>query len=106
MAMKWWSRQAPVDTRNSTDTDYSEAGARIAPDARSVYDNDVILKVAPPQEAELEHMRDRQTIFSGLQLATRPEAHHRKNDGPQNHGSGMGLHAGPHGHLPSGARHG
>lgn len=56
-----------------TDADYSEAGARIGPDARSVYDNDIILKVAPPQEAELEHMRDRQTIFSGLQLATHPE---------------------------------
>ena len=56
-----------------TDAAYSEAGARIAPDARSVYDNDIILKVAPPQEAELEHMRDRQTIFSGLQLATHPE---------------------------------
>ena len=45
-------------------------------------------------------MRDRQTIFSGLQLATHPEAHHRKNDGPQNHGRGLGLHAGPHGHFP------
>ena len=56
-----------------SDADYSEAGARIAPDAASVYANDIILKVAPPQEAELEHMRDRQTIFSGLQLATHPE---------------------------------
>lgn len=56
-----------------SDADYSEAGARIAPDAASVYTYDIILKVAPPQEAELEHMRDRQTIFSGLQLATHPE---------------------------------
>ena len=56
-----------------TDADYSEAGARIAPDAAAVYDNDIILKVAPPQESELEYMRDRQTIFSGLQLATHPE---------------------------------
>jgi len=56
-----------------SDSDYSEAGALIAPDAKSVYENDIILKVAPPQEAELEHMRDRQTIFSGLQLATHPE---------------------------------
>jgi alanine dehydrogenase len=56
-----------------TDADYSEAGARIAPDAAAVYDNDIILKVAPPQESELEFMRDRQTIFSGLQLATHPE---------------------------------
>ncbi len=56
-----------------SDADYSEAGARIAPDAAAVYDNDIILKVAPPQESELEFMRDRQTIFSGLQLATHPE---------------------------------
>ncbi|MEC7113836.1 MAG: alanine dehydrogenase, partial [Bacteroidota bacterium] len=56
-----------------SDADYSEAGARIAPDAATVYDNDIILKVAPPQESELEFMRDRQTIFSGLQLATHPE---------------------------------
>ena len=56
-----------------SDADYSEAGARIAPDARTVYENDIILKVAPPQEEELEFMRDKQTIFSGLQLATHPE---------------------------------
>ena len=32
-----------------SDADYSEAGARIAPDAATVYANDIILKVAPPQ---------------------------------------------------------
>ncbi len=85
-----------------SDTDYSEAGARISPDAKTVYENDIILKVAPPQEEELEFMRDRQTIFSGLQLATHPEVHHRKNDGPQNHGRGLGFHARPHGHIPNG----
>ena len=59
-----------------------------------------------PGSEELEHMRDRQTIFSGLQLATQAGSHHRKNDGPQDHGRGLGLHARPHGHLPDGPRDG
>jgi alanine dehydrogenase len=56
-----------------TDTDYSESGAEIALDSQTVFACDVILKVAPPQSEELEQMRDRQTIFSGLQLSTQPK---------------------------------
>lgn len=58
---------------NFTDTDYNEVGAEISDDASTVFECDVILKVAPPQAEELAHMRDRQTIFSGLQLSTQPK---------------------------------
>ncbi len=54
---------------NFTDTDYSEAGAQIAYSSEEVYKNaDVILKVAPPSNEELDLMHDRQTLLSVLQI--------------------------------------
>lgn len=58
---------------NYTDTDYSEAGAQIAFSREEVFKNaDIILKVAPPSEEELELIQDRQTLLSILQVAMQP----------------------------------
>lgn len=54
---------------NFTDTDYSEAGARIVYTQREVYTADLILKIGPPSEVELELMHDKQTLFSVLQMS-------------------------------------
>jgi alanine dehydrogenase len=56
------------NTANFTDTDYSEAGARIVYSAKEVYTADLILKIAPPTEDELELMQEKQTLFSVLQI--------------------------------------
>lgn len=53
---------------NFTDTDYSEAGARIVYSQHEVFEADLILKVAPPSTSELEFLRDKQTLISILQI--------------------------------------
>ena len=42
------------DSSNFSDNEYSEAGAEITPSARDVFQCDIILKVAPPSEEEVE----------------------------------------------------
>ena len=56
------------DSANFTDTDYSEAGARIVYSAKEVYSADIIIKIAAPTNDELELMHDKQTLFSVLQV--------------------------------------
>lgn len=56
-----------------TDNEYSECGAQIALDAKSVFECDIVLKVAPPTEEEIEMMPGRQTLISALQLSVQPK---------------------------------
>lgn len=53
-----------------TDTDYSEAGARIAHSPKEVFECNLILKVEPPSMEELDLMKSHQILFSALQLKT------------------------------------
>ncbi|MBI3501216.1 MAG: alanine dehydrogenase [Bacteroidetes bacterium] len=54
---------------NFSDTDYSEAGAKIAYSAEEIYKADIILKVAPPSAKEIEMMKQYQILLSTLQLS-------------------------------------
>src|SRR4030095_2715573 len=56
------------NTSNYQDSDYSEAGARIAYTTEDVFKADIILKVAPPSSKELELMKTQQTLISILQM--------------------------------------
>ena len=59
---------------NFSDKDYSEQGARIVYDTRSVYEADIIIKIAPPTVDEIGLMRPNQTLLSTLQISTlKPE---------------------------------
>ncbi|MGB3949243.1 MAG: alanine dehydrogenase [Bacteroidia bacterium] len=58
---------------NFLDHDYSEAGAEIAYSTADVYKADIILKVAPPSQEEIELMQHNQTLISALQLTVQPE---------------------------------
>ncbi len=51
------------------DSDFSEAGARIAYSSEEVYKADIILKVAPPSKSEVELFQTRQTLISILQMS-------------------------------------
>jgi len=59
---------------NFSDAEYSEAGAELTTDPKEVYACDLIFKVAPPSESEIERMPGNQTLISALQLATQPKA--------------------------------
>lgn len=52
---------------------YSEAGAEIAEDRDRVFKSNIILKVAPPTDEELEMMPGNQTLISALQLSLQPK---------------------------------
>ncbi len=56
-----------------TDNEYSEVGAQIVYNQKEIYHADIILKVAPPTEEELQLMPGNQTFISALQLATQPK---------------------------------
>jgi len=57
-----------------TDEAYAEAGVRVVPSAAELWaEADVIVKVRPPEPAELEHARSGQTLISFLYPAQSPE---------------------------------
>ncbi len=55
------------------DVDYSEAGAEIAYQKDKVFQSNIILKVAPPSDDEIEMMPGNQTLISALQLTLQPK---------------------------------
>ncbi len=63
---------------NIQDSDFSDAGARIAYSAEEVYKADIVLKVAPPSSEEVELMQPRQQLISILQMSIQDEAYVRK----------------------------
>ncbi len=52
------------------DTDYSEAGAEMTHNTEQVYQADIIVKVAPPTDAEINMMKLHQIIISPIHLPT------------------------------------
>jgi len=58
---------------NFTDNEYSEAGAEICYDTKEIFQCDIIFKVAPPSEEEVELMPGNQTLISALQLSIQPK---------------------------------
>jgi alanine dehydrogenase len=63
---------------NFDDKDFSEAGAKIAYSAKEVYEADIILKVAPPSEEEIEMLQRKQTLFSALQMTVQSDNYVRQ----------------------------
>lgn len=53
-----------------SDRDYSEAGAQICFDAKEIFECDIIFKVGPPSEEEIDMMGGNQTLISALQIST------------------------------------
>lgn len=58
---------------NFSDTEYSEAGAEICYDRAEIFKCDIIFKVAPPTEEEVDLMRGNQTLISALQISVQPK---------------------------------
>jgi len=56
-----------------SDNDYAAAGARVVPDAQTVYQCPLIVKVKEPQAAELALLHEDQTLFCYFHLAASPQ---------------------------------
>jgi alanine dehydrogenase len=63
---------------NIQDSDYSEAGAKIVYTTAEVYKADMVLKVAPPSQDELELLQPKQSLISILQMSIQNEEYIRK----------------------------
>ena len=59
---------------NFSDNEYSEAGAEICYDKKEIFSCDIILKISPPSESEIELMPGHQTLISALQISVQPKA--------------------------------
>uniref|UniRef100_UPI00404775C1 alanine dehydrogenase n=1 Tax=Polaribacter sp. TaxID=1920175 RepID=UPI00404775C1 len=55
---------------NFTDQEYSEAGAKITYDPKEAFGCQIILKVAPPTEKEIDYINPQSVLISALQLKT------------------------------------
>ena len=58
-----------------TDKEYSDAGARIAYDAKTTFQCDIVLKVAPPTKEEIKYLKPNTILISSLQLKTQDKAY-------------------------------
>jgi len=59
---------------NYLDTDYSERGGQICDKREEVFrESDIILKISPPTEEEIEWMKERQVLLSSFQVFTHCE---------------------------------
>ncbi len=54
-----------------TDFEFSEAGAELVSDKGSVFAADIVLKIAPPEQAEIEMLGRQKALFSVLHLPSR-----------------------------------
>ena len=61
------------ENANFSDREYSEAGAQITYDRKEVFQCDIVFKVAPPIEEELDMMNHNQTLISALQITLQPK---------------------------------
>ena len=63
----WIETGAGMGSKYS-DTDYSEAGAKIVYTTEEVYKANIILKIEPPTAAEVEYLRPGHVLISAIQL--------------------------------------
>jgi alanine dehydrogenase len=61
-----------------SDHDYAEAGAQIAGNAAEVFKSEVILKVAPICQSEIELLSQRQTLLSALHLTSHSKSYFQR----------------------------
>ena len=61
-----------------TDKEYSDSGAKICYDVKEVYQADIILKVEPPTQIELDYFKHNQCLISALQLKTQTATYFKK----------------------------
>jgi alanine dehydrogenase len=73
-----WIESGAGEKSNFTDTEYSEAGARIITSAREVYTANIILKIEPPTDEEISYLKPNQFLISALNLVSKDKSYFEK----------------------------
>ncbi len=60
------------------DHEYAEMGGNIVYDTRRIYSSDIILKISPPSQEELELMTSKQTIISSIHASSVDEEYFKR----------------------------
>ena len=55
---------------NYSDLDYSEAGAEIVSDQKKIFQSEIVLKISPFKNKEIELLEDNQTVISALHFSS------------------------------------
>ena len=61
------------DGANFSDQEYSEAGAEICQGPKEIYECNIVFKVTPPSDNEVDLMPGNQTLISALQISIQPK---------------------------------
>lgn len=73
----WVESQAGL-TAKFSDNEYSEAGAKIVYSAKEVFEADIVLKVEPPTDEEMDFIKPGKTLISALQIGNQREEYFHK----------------------------
>jgi alanine dehydrogenase len=73
-----WIESGAGEKSNFTDTEYSEAGARIITSAKEVYTANIILKIEPPTDEEISYLKPNQFLISALNLVSKDKSYFEK----------------------------
>ena len=65
-------------TAKFTDSEYNEAGAKIVYSAKEVFSADIVMKIEPPSDEEIEYLKPGKTLFSALQIGNQREDYFNK----------------------------
>lgn len=73
-----WVESKAGLTAKFSDNEYSEAGAKIVYNAKEVFEADIVLKVEPPTDEEMDFMKPGKTLISALQIGNQREEYFHK----------------------------
>ncbi|MFA0962730.1 alanine dehydrogenase [Roseivirga sp. BDSF3-8] len=62
-------------TSKFSDNEYSDAGAKIAYSTKEVFECNIVLKVEPPNEEEIDYLKPGTTLISALQIGNRKSSY-------------------------------
>jgi alanine dehydrogenase len=63
---------------NFSDQMYSDAGAKVIRNTKEVYEANIILKIEPPTDAEIEYLKPNQILISALNLVHKDRSYFEK----------------------------
>ena len=75
---KIWVERGAGEKSNFKDQEYSDAGASIVESAKEVYEANIILKIEPPTDKEIEYLKPNQILISALNLVHKDRSYFEK----------------------------